>query len=70
MGLGEGKLIPIENRSPDEILTFFNVRTAASGAQAWNPAFDVTPATLIDAIVTERGIIINPNREKMRALMG
>lgn len=68
MGLAEGSLIPIETRSPDEVLTLFNTPIAASGAQAWNPAFDITPAALIDAIVTERGIIMDPNREKMVAL--
>jgi methylthioribose-1-phosphate isomerase len=35
---------------------------------AWNPVFDVTPASLIDAIVTEKGVVLNPNAEKMLAL--
>jgi methylthioribose-1-phosphate isomerase len=38
-------------------------------AQAWNPAFDITPATLIDAIVTERGVVLTPDPEKMTAIM-
>ncbi|CAK0747998.1 Methylthioribose-1-phosphate isomerase [Gammaproteobacteria bacterium] len=70
LALAEGSLIPIEIRSPDEVLTLANQPIAASDAQAWNPSFDVTPATLIDAIVTERGVILAPNREKMAAVLG
>ena len=42
---------------------------AARGASAWNPAFDITPAQLVDAIVTERGIVERPDAAKMKALM-
>jgi methylthioribose-1-phosphate isomerase len=44
-------------------------RIAAEGAEAWNPAFDVTPAELVDAIVPERGVVLNPTAEKMAAMM-
>ncbi|TPW10002.1 MAG: methylthioribose-1-phosphate isomerase [Halothiobacillaceae bacterium] len=44
-------------------------RIAAHGAEAWNPVFDVTPAELIDAIVTEKGVVLAPTAEKMAALM-
>jgi methylthioribose-1-phosphate isomerase len=40
------------------------------GAQAWNPVFDVTPAELIDAIVTERGVIERPSQIAMQAMFG
>jgi methylthioribose-1-phosphate isomerase len=40
------------------------------GCVARNPVFDVTPAALVDAIVTERGVVLNPTTEKMLALMG
>ena len=40
------------------------------GARAWNPVFDVTPADLIDAIVTERGVIERPNGMVMQAVFG
>ena len=40
------------------------------GASAWNPVFDVTPAELIDAIVTERGVVRQPNVERMAELFG
>jgi len=43
------------------------VRMVAEGVNAWNPVFDVTPANLIDAIVTERGIIQRPDMDRVRA---
>jgi len=52
-----GADIPIEERAEDEVLTLAGHRTAPPGARAWNPAFDVTPADLITAIVTERRVI-------------
>ena len=51
-----GDAIPIEERDPDEVLAPRGVRFAPDGADAWNPAFDVTPSELITAIVTERGV--------------
>jgi methylthioribose-1-phosphate isomerase len=64
-----GNDIPIEERAPEEILNVGNQRIAALQAQAWNPAFDVTPASLVDAIVTEKGVVERPTAEKMAALM-
>lgn len=69
MSLASGDLIPIEQRSPDEVLSLGGQRIAAEGAEAWNPAFDVTPAELVDAIVTEKGVVMNPTTEKMTAMM-
>ncbi len=68
MERANGGLIPIEIRPSEEILTFSGTSIAAPGVQAWNPAFDITPASLIDAIVTERGVVFAPNQEKMAAL--
>lgn len=65
-----GEQIPIENRDSAEVLSLAGQRVAAAGAQAWNPAFDITPAGLVDAIVTERGVVLKPTAEKMAALMG
>jgi methylthioribose-1-phosphate isomerase len=48
--------IPIEHRAHDEVIRFGGLTTAPEGVDAYNPAFDVTPAELIDAIVTERGV--------------
>ena len=56
----DGGAIPIETRPPEEVLTCAGQPIAPDGAQAWNPAFDVTPAALIDAIVTERGVVERP----------
>jgi methylthioribose-1-phosphate isomerase len=64
----DGAGIPIELRAPDELLAFGGVRSAAEGVQAWNPVFDITPAALIDAIVTERGVVEHPTRELMARL--
>jgi len=63
-----GDLIEIEERDPAELLGVAGNRTAADGIRAWNPVFDVTPASLIDAIVTEKGIIREPDGEAMRAM--
>ncbi len=70
MTLASGAEIPIETRSPDEVLCLAGQRVAAPGATAWNPAFDVTPAELVDAIVTEKGVVLKPDRMKMVALLG
>jgi len=69
MALSQGADCPIEIRDEAEILSFGERRVAADGAQAWNPVFDVTPAALVDAIVTERGVVLAPDAAKMAALM-
>lgn len=69
MSLASGDLIPIEQRSAEEVLSLGGQPVAAEGAEAWNPAFDVTPAELVDAIVTERGVVRNPTAEKMAEMM-
>jgi methylthioribose-1-phosphate isomerase len=70
MDTASGDLIEIEERDPNELLGIAGNRTAAEGIRAWNPVFDVTPATLIDAIVTEKGIVAPPDEASMRALFG
>lgn len=69
MSIADGRQIPIEERDGEELLSIQGRRIAAEGAGAWNPVFDVTPPELIDAIVTERGIVQNPTPEKMLAMM-
>lgn len=69
MRLASGAQIPIEQRAAKEVLSLDNQLIAADGAEAWNPAFDVTPAELVDALVTERGLVWAPNAEKMMRLM-
>ena len=66
----DGAAIEIEQRDPGELHGVGGVRTVAEGIAAWNPVFDVTPAALIDAIVTEKGVVEQPDTAKMRALFG
>ncbi len=70
MATTSGGQIDIEERDPAELLSVGNVRIVAEGIHAWNPVFDVTPAELIDAIVTEHGVIERPNRVSMQTLFG
>ncbi len=58
--LASGSAIPIEERSPDEVRRVGSQATAPADSPVYNPAFDVTPATLITAIVTERGVFRPP----------
>ena len=68
MATASGELIEIEERDTAELLSFKGVRTVAEGVRAWNPVFDVTPHDLIDAIVTEQGVVERPDAASMRAL--
>lgn len=61
LALPTGDKIPIEERDEDEILQPFGFKSTPASARGFNPAFDVTPAQLITAIITERGIIRNVN---------
>ena len=64
-----GDAIPIEERSSAELLRFADRPVAAPGAAAWNPVFDITPAALVDALVTERGVVRRPDRDRVLALL-
>lgn len=55
--LADGKDIPIEMRSDDEVISFQGVPSAPEGIQVLNPAFDVTPHELVTAIITEKGVL-------------
>ncbi len=68
-GIADGSAIPIEERDPGEVLACGGNRLGPAGVSARNPVFDVTPAALVDAIVTERGIVERPTAERMRALL-
>ena len=70
MATASGDDIEIELRDATELLGLGGQRTVVEGADAWNPVFDVTPANLIDAIVTERGVIERPNTMAMLAMFG
>jgi methylthioribose-1-phosphate isomerase len=67
MATASGDLIEIEERDPGELHSIGGSRTVAEGIAAWNPVFDVTPHDLIDAIVTEQGVIEHPDAVRMQA---
>jgi methylthioribose-1-phosphate isomerase len=70
LSVASGADIPIEERSAGEVLSCAGHTLAPLGVSARNPVFDVTPAALVDAIVTERGVVMAPDAAKIRALMG
>jgi methylthioribose-1-phosphate isomerase len=61
----KGSDIIIEQRDKDEVINGFNHQTAPTEVKVYNPAFDVTDAKYITAIITEKGIIHMPNQEKI-----
>ncbi len=65
----DGTAIPIEERPSEEVLAWAGQRSAPAGADAWNPVFDITPADLVDALVTERGVLHRPDRSAIAALL-
>jgi methylthioribose-1-phosphate isomerase len=64
----DGDHIPIEQRSAREVTHLGSTRLAPADAAVWNPAFDITPASLVAGIITERGIARPPYGESLRAL--
>ena len=70
LSLATGEQIPIEERAAAEITHGFGRQTAPDGIDVFNPAFDVTPAELITAIITERGIIRSVNESAIRETLG
>jgi methylthioribose-1-phosphate isomerase len=70
LSIASGAEIPIEERAGQEITEGFGKRTAPAGIKTYNPAFDVTPAELITAIVTERGVIMPVNEANVEKVVG
>ncbi len=68
MNMQTGAEIPIEKRASEEITHYKDNSVAPNEVSAWNPAFDVTPAELVDVIVTEKGVIYLPEKQKIAAL--
>jgi methylthioribose-1-phosphate isomerase len=68
LSAADGSAIPIEERSGEEVLTLAGRRIAPAGVPARYPAFDVTPASLVTAIVTERGVLRPPFEPSLLAL--
>ena len=67
--LGSGDGIEIEERDGDEVREFTGIATTLPGTMVRNPAFDVTPAALVTALVTERGIAQPPNDETIARVL-
>ena len=70
LSLSSGAEIPIEQRDPREVTHGFGRQTAPDGIDVYNPAFDVTPAELMAAIVCERGVIRPVCRQQICAMVG
>ena len=66
----DGAAIPIEERASAEVTSVGGTQIAPTNVSARHPAFDVTPAELVTALITERGVVGEPNRAKIRALFG
>lgn len=64
-----GDAIPIEERPAWEVTALAGSRVAPEGVSVWNPAFDVTPARLVTAIITEAGIVRPPFEESLRRVL-
>jgi len=69
MATASGADIPIEDRGAVELLTCGGQPTGVDDMPAWNPVFDVTPAELVDALVTEKGIVEHPGTTAVKRLM-
>jgi methylthioribose-1-phosphate isomerase len=69
LSIDDGNQIPIEQRSAEEITCGFGRQTAPEGIDVYNPAFDVTPASHIRAIITEHGVISPVNEANVRSLV-
>lgn len=68
MKISTGADIPIEERSADEVKGFRDMRWAAEGIKIRNPSFDVTPAELVTGLITERGVVMHPDKRKLQQL--
>ncbi|NOY87355.1 MAG: S-methyl-5-thioribose-1-phosphate isomerase [Deltaproteobacteria bacterium] len=69
LSIASGASIPIEERSPAEVTGYGNLSWAPDGIAVFNPAFDVTPANLVTAIITERGIMTPPLDQGLSGLL-
>jgi methylthioribose-1-phosphate isomerase len=67
--LPDGSSIPIEARGAAEVTGYGELRWAPEGVRVENPAFDVTPANLVGALITERGVVERPDRARIAALL-
>ena len=68
VSIENGDGIPIEERDPDEITSFYGKSVGPAGVKALNPAFDITPARYVTAIITEKGILRSPYSKAIKEL--
>ncbi len=68
--LPDGAAIPIEERAAEEVTGFRDCQWAAKGVKVRNPSFDVTPAELVTALITEKGVVSAPDRARLARLFG
>lgn len=70
MSIPNGAAIPIEERAASEVLGYAGIQWAAQGVRVRNPAFDITPAELVTALITEKGVLENPSEHGLLMLTG
>jgi methylthioribose-1-phosphate isomerase len=70
LAAADGDAIPLEHRAAEELTHFAGAAIAPAGVSAVNPVFDVTPAGLVDALVTERGVVERPDADGIARLLG
>ena len=70
INIAGGADIPIEERSVDEVKGFRDTHWAAEGVKIRNPSFDMTPAELVTALITEKGVVHKPCKENIARLFG
>ena len=70
LSIPDGSGIPIEERDKNEMRALCGVQTAPAEVEVYNPAFDVTPHSLVTGIITEKGVVYPPFRENLARLFG
>jgi methylthioribose-1-phosphate isomerase len=70
LSIADSSRVPIEERSPSEVTGYAGARWAPDGVAVANPAFDATPAELVSGLITEKGVVLRPEKKKVRALFG
>jgi len=68
LDIPDGSAIPIEERAADEVMGYRDCRWAAQGVSVRNLAFDVTPAELVTALITEQGVVKQPSTDPVAVL--
>jgi len=68
LSLPTGRNIPVEERAPEEVTHFKGIRITPKEARAFNPAFDITPHSLIQGIITEKGIVRKPFYKNLKRM--